>query len=221
MKMRLTCVRTTEVEVLGDISFFPVDDWEFRIWRETKVWIRKADMFEIVVHIAPTRLFICTNHKAHALRYRQSQILDDLQTIVTSYCRAFIIWWTTRIELTIDNLRFVRICVPATTCRHHVHVGKDPELFFPLSKGEMSSIVVHVGCFVAITLSDFQEFLKGFDWSRSIRVSRIRLAVIPFWVNFQEAEKVSHQFFATFFYFCFKVNCCHAYLRYFDLNWIL
>ena len=100
-------------------------------------------------------------------------------------------------------------------------MGKDSELFFPLSKGEVSSIVVHVGCFVAITLSNFQEFLKSFDWSRSVRVSSICLAVIPFWVDFQEAEKVSHHFFATFFYFCFKVNCCHAFLHYFDLNWTL
>ena len=72
MKMGTSCVVISKMKVLSDVSFFPIDDWEFRIWWEAKIWLRKSDMFEIVIHVAPSWFFIRTDNKAHALRNRES-----------------------------------------------------------------------------------------------------------------------------------------------------
>ena len=172
------------MEIFCDISFFTIDDWEFRIWRETKVWLRKSYMFKVVVHVCPTWFFVSTDNKAYFFRSWKSKLFNDFQTIVTCCSWSLVIRSTTRVETAIFDSWSVRISVPTATSWHYIHVGKDSKNFFSFTKLKMSCIVVDIFCWVTITVCDFKEFLQSFYWTRSKWVLRICLTVITFWVDF-------------------------------------
>ena len=170
---------TSKMQVLCDISFFTIDNRKFSVWREAEIRLRQTYMSKVILHVFPARLFICSHHKAHALRYRQAQFFDDFQAVVTCHSWSLVITRTTSIETAILNRRCIRVCIPTTSSRYHIHMGKDTQFFFSLTKCKVTSIIVHILSRVTITFSNLQELMQGLYRTRSKRMLLICLRIIP------------------------------------------
>lgn len=83
-------------------------------------------------------------------------------------------------DLLADLFSLLEINSERDDSRHYVHVGKNSENFFSITKLKMSCVVIDISRWVAIAVCDFKEFLQGFYWPRSKWMLSVGLAVVTF-----------------------------------------